>query len=61
MRDLVGLIMAFEDGELTEEESIQFIADLVKEEAIHYLQGSFGRLAKRLIDEDMIDRDGNVL
>ena len=47
-------IMAFESGEMTEEEVLEFFQDLVDTGMAWTLQGSYGRLAARLIESGLI-------
>jgi hypothetical protein len=46
--------MAFEDGELTEEEVVEFFQHLVDTGLAWDLQGSYGRMATRLIQEGKV-------
>ena len=48
--DAVSFIMAFEDGELGEDEVIAGFQDLINSGLAWSLQGSYGRTAKGLID-----------
>ena len=59
--DLVGNIMAYEEGELGDNEVIDFFAELIKTGQCWTLQGCYGRMAKSLIDNKYIDAKGNVL
>ena len=47
-------IMAFESGEMTEEEVLEFFQDLVDTGMAWTLQGSYGRLAAHLIETGLI-------
>ena len=47
-------IMAFESGEMTEEEVLDFFQELVDTGAAWTLQGSYGRLAAHLIETGLI-------
>ena len=46
----VGLLMAYEQGDLTEEQVIQLIQHGIDNDWVFKLQGHYGRLAARLID-----------
>ena len=59
--DLVGDIIAFESGELGDNETIRLFANLVKTGLAWSLQGNYGRFAERLIRRGFINREGNVL
>lgn len=51
---LVGFIMDYEDGNLTDEQVIDGFQKLLDTGAIYHLQGSYYRMAQRLIDEGYI-------
>jgi hypothetical protein len=57
---LVDNIIAYEQGELNDQEIVYLFADLVKSGMAWSLQGSYGRTANALIKEGWIDREGNV-
>jgi hypothetical protein len=57
---LVDSIIAYEQGELNDQEVVCLFADLVKSGMAWSLQGSYGRTANALIKEGWIDREGNV-
>ena len=57
---LVGSIIAYEQGELNDQEVVCLFSDLVKSGMAWSLQGSYGRTANALIKEGWIDRKGNV-
>ena len=59
--DLVGNIMAHEDGELDEAETLALFAHLVQSGLAWSLQGSYGRAAAALIDNGYLSRDGSIL
>lgn len=54
MLDLTDKIIAFEDGELTEEETIELFQGLVDTGLAWQLQGFYGRTAKQLIDAGLV-------
>ena len=53
-RDTVESIIAFEAGELSEEEVIDFFKELTDSGLIHSLQGSYQRVAAQLKEEGLI-------
>ena len=57
---LVDNIIAYEQGELNDQEVVCLVADLVRSGMAWSLQGSYGRTANALIKEGWIDREGNV-
>jgi len=48
--DILNFIMDHEAGELTEEETIDGIQELIDSELVWKLQGTYGRLAAHLIE-----------
>ena len=50
MSDIVGQLMAFENGELGEAETVSFFQNLIDSGMVWGLQGSYGRMARALID-----------
>lgn len=56
--DLTDKIIAFECGELDEEEQIDLFQGLVDTGLAWELQGNYGRTANYLIDKGLIDGGG---
>lgn len=52
--DVVGAIMAFEDGEMTEDEMIELFQHLVNTGMAWQLQGFYGRTAAALIEAGLV-------
>lgn len=50
MPDVVGQIIAFESGEMDEDETIDFFQQLIDTGLAWTLQGSYGRAAAALIE-----------
>lgn len=61
MPDLVDKIIEFESGEMSDEDTLAFFAELVKTGTINHLQGSYQRTAVNLLRQGYIDQAGNVL
>ena len=53
-------IIAYEQGELNDQEVVCLFAELVKSGMAWSLQGSYGRTALAFIEEGWIDHEGNV-
>jgi hypothetical protein len=56
----VDSIIAYENGELSDQEVVYLFAELVQSGMAWSLQGSYGRTANALIEEGWIDHEGNV-
>ena len=52
--DAVGAIIAFEQGELEDEATLELFQHLVDTGLAWQLQGSYGRMAHRLIEQGFI-------
>ena len=59
--DLVGSIMAHEDGTLNLEDTLVLFSHLVRTGAAWSLQGSYGRFATTLIDHGYLTQDGDII
>lgn len=59
--DLVGFVMAYEDGELSQEEVIEGFSELIKSGVAWSLQGSYGRMAMNLISAGYLNQAGEIL
>ena len=59
--DLVGKIMAFEEGVLSFADSLRLFSELTKSGQVWQLQGSYGRDARELIEAGVMDSKGNLL
>ena len=54
MPDTVGKIIAFESGEMSEDETVTFFQELVDSGLAWQLQGCYGRTAARLIEAGLV-------
>jgi hypothetical protein len=59
--DRIDRIMAYEQGDLDDEEALQLFSDLVKCGLAWQLQGHYGRTAAALITTGWLDQDGKIL
>jgi len=55
--DIVDKIIAYEQGDLNEEETIALFQELVNDGTAWTLQGHYGRTAQALLDADLITRE----
>jgi hypothetical protein len=60
LADLVDKIIRYESGEMTEKETVEFFAELIKDGTCWKLQGCYGRTAHSLIESGIIDTKGNI-
>jgi len=58
MRDVVDRIIAYEAGEMDEDEMVEFFQDLVDRGLVWQLQGHYGRTAYALIRAGLVDDHG---
>lgn len=59
--DTVTKIIQYENGEMSQDEILEFFAQLIKDGTCWHLQGSYGRTAQSFIDSGFIDSNGNIL
>ena len=57
--DYVTAIMAYEEGELENDETVALFQHLVNSGLAWSLQGSYGRMADALIDAGLVTVDGD--
>ena len=57
---IVDKIIEYETGTMTEEATIEFFQELLDTDVIDHLQGSYGRMAQRLLAAGLI-HDGSGL
>lgn len=53
MNDLVGKIISFENGEMTDDQVIEFFQELIDSGIAWKLQGTYGRVATSLIEQGL--------
>lgn len=54
-------IIKFENGELSDNEMIALFSELIKSGMAWKLQGTYGRLARNLVNNGVLDTKGNIL
>jgi hypothetical protein len=54
-------IIKYEDGGMTENEMILFFSELVKTNQAWSLQGHYGRTAMSLIENGVLNKNGDIL
>ena len=60
-KDLIDKIIAYESGELDNNETLNFFSTLIKSGLCYKLQGHYGRTAEAIIAEGYLDREGKRL
>ena len=58
--DVVGNLMAYEAGELSDEDTLKFYGELIQCGLAWSLQGSYGRQAESLIEAGLVNELGEV-
>jgi hypothetical protein len=58
--NLTDALIEYECNDADEETILNLFSYLIKSKMAWSLQGSYGRMAKRLIDGGYIDKDGNI-
>lgn len=58
--DVLGSIIAYEAGELPEQDTLNLFAHLIRSGMAWQLQGSYGRTAQALIDQGLISPGGEL-
>lgn len=59
--DELDMIMSYESGELSDKDTLILFSNLIKSGRAWQLQGSYGRVAKSLIDNGYISKSGKIL
>jgi len=52
--DIVDRIIAYEQGDMDQEEMVEFFQELVDDPLVFRLQGHYGRTAARLIEAGLV-------
>lgn len=60
MSDQVDKIIAYESGELDDQGIVELFSDLIKTGSAWSLQGSYGRQARALIDQGILNKSGDI-
>lgn len=58
---MIDSLIDFEQGNLSEVDTIKLFSDLVKTGTAWQLQGFYGRTAMSMIDGGLLDKQGNIL
>ena len=61
MQNTVDKIIQYESGEMSEEDVIEFFAELIKNKTAWSLQGHYGRTANDFIENGVINRSGDIV
>lgn len=59
--DLTDSIIAYEQGELNDKDTLKLFSHLVKTGQVWSLQGCYGRTASALIEDGWISKTGKIL
>lgn len=57
---LANRIWKFEDGDMCIKEQVKLFSDLIKSGLAWSLSGFYGRTAKAMIEQELLDKDGNI-
>jgi hypothetical protein len=55
------LIFAYENGELTEQETLQLFSYLIKNDVLKALQGHYQRTARFYVEQEYLSPSGDIL
>jgi len=59
--NFIGYIIAWEDGKLSHDKEMELFSYIIKNKLNLYLQGMYGRHAKKLIEYGYLDKKGKIL
>jgi len=57
---LVDKVIAYESGEMGDNQTLEFFSELVKNGMAWTLQGHYGRMASQLINQGFLNRKGEI-
>lgn len=60
-RNITNQIIEYECGQLSEQETLELFAELIKSGLAWTLQGSYGRMATALINQKLITPEGDIV
>jgi len=60
MTELLDKIILYETGYLSDDDTLNLFAELIRTGDILSLQGHYQRTARHLINEGILDADGNI-
>ena len=61
MSDLCSQMIAYEEGELNEQQTLELFSQLIKNGMAWTLQGHYGRMATQFIESGQISTNGEIL
>ena len=61
MKNLIDRIIAFEDGEFNDDQTVEFFQELINDGTAWTLQGNYGRLANSLIESGYCTNNQKVI
>jgi len=59
--DTVAKIIKYENGEMSQDETLEFFAEMIRDGICWHLQGAYSRMANDFIRSGFIDTKGNIL
>ena len=59
--NLIDYIISYESGDLSEQDTLKLFSYLIKTKMCWNLQGHYGRVAISLIENNIINKNGEVL
>lgn len=59
--ELIDYIMDYEDGTLSDKDTLKMFSEMLKTKVVGSLQGHYNRTAASLIEDGWLDKQGNIL